>query len=230
MSTQTFQEAVLEQLSQKGVTTAYYLKPINAIQLLDTNGNTIQTIQDMEINYSNGVLTITAVFTAITNTTIGQVLIGNLTNNTFYVYFTQNTTQQIQAENIYEIVITITLNNIKLNLSPFTTATANINGLANLLGEILVGNPLKTGKSGQYLDAIYVINNIGNNRTSFRIPVTILTVENGTLYIGGVAPNTISGNTIQVRDANQNVLLSVTSTTSTTIKKGRVIIFELSIT
>ncbi len=227
--TTNFEDAVLNTFSQKSITSEYYLMPINTIVLQDTNGNIVATITDVEVSYSSGTLTVTGEFQTQSSTTITTALIGNTYKGVFVPYFTvSNLSISVTQGNYYEITGTVTLNNATLQLSPFQKASLNINKLIDIIGNILANNPLYVGKKGHFFDAIYVVNTTSNIAQSFAIPITILTIQAGVLYIGGVTPSTVVGNEIVLRDNNQNDLISVSSSTPITIKKGRQIVFQIS--
>lgn len=225
----TFEQDILDLFSQKSLTSDYYLTPINTIVLQDANGNTVATITDVEVSYSSGELEVIGEFEAPVSDTITTVLVGSTYQGIFKAYF-QVTGQSIQVSqgNVYEVDATVDLNNATLQLSPFGNANVNVSKLIDIIGNILANNPLYAGKKGHFFDAIYVVNTTSNVSQSYRIPITILTVESGTLFIGGTTSSQLIGNQIVLRDNNQNDLIKVSSSTPITIKKGRQIIFEIS--
>lgn len=226
--TTDFQNAFAYLLTQKSTTTELFLRPLNTIIFQDNVGNTLATATDLSITYSKGTLTITAEFTANSSGTIQNAYIGNTYQSVFSPYFiVSNVNFAIIQGNLYEITLTIVLNNVTLVVSPFQQATVNANKLIDVIGNILAGNPLHTGKTGQFVDAIYVVNTTSNVNQSFRIPITIAT-PSPTLLIGGITPNTVIGNQIILRDSNQNDLITVTSGTPIRIKKGKQIVFEFT--
>ncbi len=227
--TPNFQDAFLNLFSQKSITSEYYLMPVNTVVLQDANGNTVATITDVEVSYTSGVLTVQGEFEAQTQDTITTATVGNTYKGVFIPYFTVNNLSiSVSQSNFYEVVVTITLNSATLQLSPFKSATVDVNRLMDIVGNILTNNPLYVGKKGHFFDAIYVVNTTSNVSQSFSIPITILTIQAGVLYIGGVTPSTVSGNQIVLRDNNQNDLVSVSSSSVVTVKSGRQIVFEIS--
>ncbi len=225
----SFEQDVLDLFSQKSLTSEFYLTPVNTIILQDANGNVVATVTDVEVTYSNGVLEITGEFEAPVSDTVTTILIGSTYQGVFKAYF-QVTGQNIQVSqgNVYEVKATVDLNNASLQLSPFPNASVDVNRLVDIIGNILANNPLYVGKKGHFFDAIYVVNTTSNVSQSYRIPITILTVEDGVLFVGGVASMQLVGNQIVLRDNNQNDLIKVSSSTPITIKKGRQIVFEIS--
>lgn len=227
--TPNFEDAFLNLFSQKSITSEYYLMPVNTVILQDANGNTVATITDVEVSYTSGVLTVQAEFESLVQDTITTATVGSTYQGVFTPYFTvSNLSLSVSATNFYEVTVTITLNNATLQLSPFQSATVDANKLMDIVGNILANNPLYVGKKGHYFDAIYVVNTTSNISQSFSIPITILSIQAGVLYIGGVTPSTVSGNQIVLRDNNQNDLVSVSSSSVITVKSGRQIIFEIS--
>ena len=224
--TPAFQEALANLFTQKSTTTQLYLKPLNTVVLLDSNGNTIATTNSIVVTYQSGVINIKADFQASSDSTVATVLVGNTYSGVFTAYFTvPNLNFSVSQGNYYEIKITIVLNNVSLTVSPFKSATVYANKLFDVIGNILAGNPLHTGKTGQFFDAIYIVNTSGNVSQSYRIPITIATIS-PLLTIGGIIAKTVYGNQIVLRDSNQNDLVIVQSNTPITFKSGRPIIFE----
>ena len=230
MATPTLENDIFEQLSTEETTAQFILTPINQIQVYDTNGNLQETINSVTVTYSNGKLEVKGEFTSTESYTIGYIAIGSYYGGVFKQYFVDKSLngQSVKSSNLYEITSTVTLNTIKLLLSPFTSATVNVSKLVNIIGSILAGNPVETGKSGALFSGIYIINTTSNVAQSYRIPVSIITIQNGVLLIGGIASNTVSGNQIVLRDSAETTLISVTGISPITIKAGRQVIFELS--
>lgn len=227
--TNTFETDVLEQLATKGTTQQFILTPINQIQIVDTSGKTIETISNVNVQYNEGTVTVTAEFVASSSYTIGYILIGSYNSGVFKSYFkTTPSNTSVSAGQVYEVSATINLNNFTLNISPFTSATIQASKLASIIGQILAGSPIETGKSGGYFSSIYIINTTGKVLQSFRIPVTIVNLVNGVLTIGGVIPTTYNGNEIVVRDSAENNLIVIQGSEVITFKKGRQILVELS--
>jgi len=229
--TPTFQSDLYNQLTNQTSTESFFLTPINQIRVFDTNGNLMETITDVTITYSNGKLTVKSEFQAENTFTVGTIQIGSYNNGVFKSYFccTKLNGTKITAGNFYCICSVICLNNFTLNLSPFNTASINALKLANIIGGILSGNPSYAGKSGAYFVAIYVVNTTSNVNMSYRIPVTIMDLSSGVLLIGGIVPSPIEGNIVEVRDSSGASLIKVSSTEVVTFKKGRQIIFELTL-
>jgi hypothetical protein len=227
--TPNFEDAFLNLFSQKSITSEYYLMPVNTMVLQDANGNTVATVTDVEVSYTSGVLTIQAEFESPVQDTITTAIVGSTYQGVFTPYFTAgNLSFSVTQSNFYEITVTITLNNATLQLSPFQSATLDVNKLMDIVGNVLANNPLYVGKKGHFFDAIYVVNTTSNVSQSFSIPITILSIQAGVLYIGGITPSTVSGNQIVLRDNNQNDLISVLSSSVITVKSGRQIVFEIS--
>jgi len=230
-ATPTFQTDLYNQLVNQTSTESFFLTPINQIRVFDTNGNLMETITDVTITYSNGKLTVKAEFQAENTFTVGTIQIGSYNNGVFKPYFCckKLSGTKITAGNFYCICSVICLNNFTLNLSPFNTASLNALKLANIIGGILSGNPSYAGKSGAYFIAIYVVNTTSNVNMSYRIPVTIMDLSSGVLIVGGIVPSPIEGNIVEVRDSSGASLIKVSSTEVVTFKKGRQIIFELTL-
>jgi len=229
--TPTFQTDLYNQLSNQTSTESFFLTPINQIQIFDTNGNLMETITDIDVTYSNGKLTIKVEFQAENTFTIGCIQIGSYNNGVFKPYFCckKLSGTQVTAGNFYYICSVICINGFTLNLSPFNTASLNALKLANVIGGILSGNPSYAGKSGAYFVSIYVVNTTSNVNMSYRIPVTIMDLSSGVFIIGGTIPSSVEGNIVEVRDSSGASLIKVSSTEVITFKKGRQIIFELTL-
>jgi hypothetical protein len=56
-----------------------------------------------------------------------------------------------------------------------------------------------------------------------------MTLNNGVLVIGGNVPSTIEGNIVEVRDSSGASLIKISSTEVVNFKKGRQIVFELTL-
>ena len=226
--TTSFQSGLFDLLSQRSTTTELYLKPINTVVFQDSTGNTVATSGDVNVTYSNGVVSVTCEFNADVTDTIATALIGNTYQGVFTAYFqVTNINTSVTQGNLYSFSATVTLSDLTLVNSPYSTAKLNANKLVDIIGSILSGDPLHTGKTGQFFDAIYVVNTVSNVSQSFRIPITIATI-NPTLLIGGITPSPVIGNQIILRDSNQNDLVTVSSTSPIKIKKGRQIVFEFT--
>ena len=228
IATPEFFTALSYLFSQKSTISELYLKPINTIVLLDTNGNTVSSTNDLTVQYSNGVVTVVADFVAQSTDTITTALVGNTFKGVFTSYFSfQNLSIQVTQGNLYSVTLTIVLNNLSVSVSVFNTPTVTANKLIDVIGNILSGNPLYTGKSGQFFDAIYIVNTTSNVSQSYRVPITIATVS-PTLMIGGILPSTVYGNQIVLRDSNQNDLLIISGKNVHKFKQGRQIIIEFT--
>ncbi|MEM0242727.1 MAG: hypothetical protein QW745_09295 [Thermoplasmata archaeon] len=155
--------------------------------------------------------------------------IGSVYNGQTRIYFISKLKAPVQLTQgvTYTVSGTVNLANFSLNTSPFLGATVSMR-LIDIIGGILTGNSLYAGKTGQLFSSIYVINNTQNTIQSFKIPVSILTLKNGVMTIGGIVPSTIQGNQISVRNANQESLIQINGNTVITFKKGRTIAIELS--
>ena len=228
MST-TFQTDLFEQLSSQNPSSQYHLLPINTLFLLDKNDNILDTINDVTATYSSGTITVTADYTAQFTGSVASVGIGSVYNGQTRIYFISKLKAPVQLTQgvTYTVSGTVNLANFSLNTSPFPSATVSMR-LIDIIGGILTGNPLYAGKTGQLFSTIYVINNTQHTVQSFKIPVSILMLENGVMTIGGIVPSTVKGNQISVRNANQESLIQINGNTVITFKKGRTIAIELS--
>lgn len=225
--TTQFANALANLLSQKSTTSEYYLKPINYVALVDSNNNIIAFSTNVNVQYQNGVIFVTTEIEVSSDDTVTQIFVGNYYNGNQEIYFIATTNQQVSSGNVYEIEVDIILNNINIVSTPFESASITANKFVDLIGNILTGNPLYTGKSGHFIDALYIINTTSNVSQSYRIPIVIESIT-PTLQIGGILPSNVVGNELVLRDNNQNDLIVIYSDTPITFKKGRQVIIEFT--
>ena len=226
--TPEFVQALSYLFTQKTTTSEFYLKPLNTAVFYDTGGNVVAVTNQLSVKYSAGSLSIICDFIPETSATLASVKVGNTYNGIFTPYFTLPINNQyVEKGQLYEASISVNLNQVFLVTSPFKKAQINVSRLVEEIASILAGNPLHAGKTGQFFDAIYIINTKSNVSQSYRIPITIATTT-PTLLVGGIVQQTVYGNEIALRDANQNDLILVTSNEVIRFRAGKQIVFEFT--
>jgi hypothetical protein len=228
-ATNTFANELLSSLANTTPSFQNKLLPINRVTLLDSNGNQIVTIADLQVSYSSGVLTIMGEFEATSNATIASELVGSYYNGVLKYYFQVTQGYSITQGNLYTFTITIQLNNINISVSPFSTASVNASKLIDYIGNALAGNPVYAGKSGFTLGKIYLINTTSNVNQSYGIPISIINISNGLLTIGGTLSNDFVANKLVLRTVNGLDILSITGVSPITFKKARQVLIEISV-
>jgi len=228
-ATTTFANELLSSLANTTPSFQNKILPINRVTLLDSNGNQIVTVADLQVSYSNNVLTVTGDFEAPSNTSIASELVGSYYNGVLKYYFQVTQGYTVKQGNFYIFTITIKLNNIKISISPFSTASVNASKLIDYIGNALAGNPVYAGKSGFTLGKIYLINATSNVNQSYGIPISIINISNGVLTIGGILSNDFTANKLVLRTVNGLDILSITGVSPITFKKDRQVVIEISV-
>lgn len=226
----------VRQLLQNSANPVYELTPINTVLVYDSNNNLQATVTPQSVTYSEGTISISFVFTAKNNFTIGYLLIGSTYKGTFREYFkdTSLAGTNVVAGDEYAIQTNIQImpGTTSYCPSPLSPCVYDIQGLIDVIGKYLSNDGAYVGTGGQLLNTISIVTiNPKNNEIiqSYVIPVTKIYNVGNTLFVAGEVAKTIEGNGIILNDFNGNMVFQAYSQNyaTTKFKKGRLIIIEI---